>query len=806
MKKNILTIGLLVSLLAVGALTNNARKEENALEVRDVLVEDFGNEASGRLVRREANEVASNKLSNVKAQISSVTEANTRHIRFVAALDSYLYEEVSFTITASNGEETKTLVNNEVVTTAYTHVEANEATLSASEAFGEGYTYLVAYTINNVPESAWGFSFSATVNARATGYDESVSQSATRVISDMIAVEDEMNVDVWDGSVAEKITRGSGTEEDPYVVTSGAELAFFSQNSNLADYSKAYYKLGRDLDLNNISWTPIGSSVAFGGTFDGNGKSIIGLNTSVSTGNTGLFGLANGATIQNLEVTGTIGSSSNYNSILLARGAAVAIKNCVTKGSVTNSKQFAGGIVSILNAGATGTKSIIENCTNYADISASDYGVGGITGYLNSGAVVEISNCKNYGDMNYTSHYVGGIVGRALKVEGSFIKNCYNFGDVLQNASSTTSVTTCGGIIGDNTIKVENCYNYENAKINGYTGLAGTAIFHSNNRTALATKNAMICGYFRPDATTDAGFINCGMCDIDGNIILSGDVDSYAGNAATSIALGEGTLENPYQISSGAELAFMAQKVNAKDTTYAHAYYKLTKNLHLNNKSWTPIGLQTNPFQGHFDGNGNTIMGLSISRAGGTGLFGHVADAYIMDLNVIGNVNSTGVNSGILVGRGQISTISNCTTRGSIVSTAGYIGTISASANNYQSGVSGTQTKMVINNCTNYATVTCNATGTAYAGGIIAAHNVIIELDGCKNYGNVTSTGSHAGGIIGTTNGNFVGSFIKNCSNYGDITSANSLYTGGIAGISAFTLENCYVDENVKINGVAFKA
>ena len=192
MKKNILTIGLLVSLLAVGALTNNARKEENALEVRDVLVEDFGNEASGRLVRREANEVASNKLSNVKAQISSVTEANTRHIRFVAALDSYLYEEVSFTITASNGEETKTLVNNEVVTTAYTHVEANEATLSASEAFGEGYTYLVAYTINNVPESAWGFSFSATVNARATGYDESVSQSATRVISDMIAIEDEM--------------------------------------------------------------------------------------------------------------------------------------------------------------------------------------------------------------------------------------------------------------------------------------------------------------------------------------------------------------------------------------------------------------------------------------------------------------------------------------------------------------------------------------------------------------------------------------------------------------------------------------
>ena len=240
MKKNILTIGLLVSLLAVGALTNNARKEENALEVRDVLVEDFGNEASGRLVRREANEVASNKLSNVKAQISSVTETNTRHIRFVAALDSYLYEEVSFTITASNGEETKTLVDNEVVTTAYTHVEANEATLSASEAFGEGYTYLVAYTINNVPESAWGFSFSATVSARATGYDESVSQSATRVISDMIAIEDEMTpIERVDAELNFNYENGA-------VFTKGADRKPEFTVSEGADYTYHFYCEAKD--------------------------------------------------------------------------------------------------------------------------------------------------------------------------------------------------------------------------------------------------------------------------------------------------------------------------------------------------------------------------------------------------------------------------------------------------------------------------------------------------------------------------------------------------------------------------------
>lgn len=803
MRKNIVSVGLLVTLLTIGALTSNVKEERNTLEVRDVLVEDYHNEASGRLIRREANEVASNKLSNLKAQISSVNDNGTRHIRFVVALDSYLYENVTFTITVNNGEETRTLVDNEAVTTAYTHLIAAGETLSASDAFGEGYAYLVAYTINNVPESAWEFEFSATVSARAEGYNEDVVTSATRVISDMIALEEdaEYKYDVWDGTVASQIAIGTGTEEDPYVLNSGAELAFVSQNSSNATYSKAYYKLGRDLDLNNNSWTPIGSSVAFGGTFDGNGKSIIGLNVNISTGTVGLFGLVNSACIENLDVTGTTGSSSDYNSILVARAAAAIIRNCVTRGSITSSNQFAGGIVSIVNNGAAGTKTIIDNCTNYADITASDYGVGGIAGYLNSNAVVEISNCRNYGDMNYTSHYVGGIVGRALKVEGSFIKNCYNFGDIIQ--ISTTSVTTCGGIIGDNTILVENCYNYENAKINGYSGLAGTAVFSSDIGTPLSTKNAMICGYFRSDSTTDAGFVNCGICDENGNVILSGDTDIWTGSAATSIALGTGTEEDPYQISSGAELAFVAQKVNAKDTTYASAYYKLTKNLHLNNTNWTPIGLQTNPFQGHFDGNEKTIMGLSVVRAGGTGLFGHIADAYISNVNVIGNIDSTNVNSGMLVGRGQVSTISNCTTRGTINSTAGYVGTIAASANNYQDGVSGAQTKMVIKNCTNYATVNCTATGTTYVGGIISAHNVAIELDGCTNYGSVTSTASHAGGIIGTTNGTFVDSVIKNCSNYGDITSANSAYTGGIAGVSAFTLENCYVDEKVKINGVA---
>ena len=38
-----------------------------------------------------------------------------------------------------------------VVTTAYTAVEVGNGVLTASEVFGEGYNYLIAYTINGVP-------------------------------------------------------------------------------------------------------------------------------------------------------------------------------------------------------------------------------------------------------------------------------------------------------------------------------------------------------------------------------------------------------------------------------------------------------------------------------------------------------------------------------------------------------------------------------------------------------------------------------------------------------------------------------
>ena len=589
------------------------------------------------------------------------------------------------------------------------------------------------------------------------------------------------NYDVWDGSVATSIAKGTGTEADPYVINSGEELAFFSANSASATYSKAHYKLGANINLNNNAWTPIQT---FYGTFDGNGKKIIGLKVDGTT-NLGLFAISNGATIRNMDVDGTIVGSSSKVAVLVGNAIASNFNNCVTRGSVVGGDLYTAGFAGMIDG--NGKTTTINNCTNYASVKGKNTGTGGITSYTNY-SIVKIENCKNYGDLSYASHYVGGIVGRALKAEGSYIKNSYNFGNIAKY-DSTTTVTTVGGIIGDNTLKVENCYNYEKALVNGYSAIAGTVDLYPKTAGGHSNLKGAICGLLRATnlSNSDVGFVNCGICDEEGNVIFDGDYDLWNGSVATSIANGTGTEADPYQISSGAELAFMGSKMT--DSTYASAYYKVTKNIHLNNKTWTSIGL-SKPFQGHFDGNGKTILGLSQpNQTGISGLFAVVADAYISNLTVIGNIASSAANAGILVGRSQIATISNCTTRGTIVSTIAnsYVGGLVASINKYANGISGTQTSALIENCTNYADVT----GLGYVASIMVTHDATVptRVIGCKNYGTVTATGDVVGGLcaIIRANGELINSI-----NYGEFNATGTTKVGIIVGTNAGKVTNCY--------------
>src|SRR5690606_24418232 len=68
---------------------------------------------------------------------------------------------------------------------------------------------------------------------------------------------------------------------------------------------------------------------------------------------------------------------------------------------------------------------------------------------------------------------------------------------------------------------------------------------------------------------------------------------------------GKGTKEEAYLISSADHLKNLAYAVTI-GATAQNAHYKLTADIYLNGEQMPVIGTQSNPFSGHFDGNGMT--------------------------------------------------------------------------------------------------------------------------------------------------------------------------------------------------------
>ena len=124
------------------------------------------------------------------------------------------------------------------------------------------------------------------------------------------------NMDVWFGNTATEFSGGTGTEDDPFIISSGAELKLLEQlvlnreKYNKEDYADLYYYLDKSIDMSEGGeWTPIGfddgsvnSVKAFSGYFDGGDHVIYGLQLPErpEINCIGFFGYVIKATIANL--------------------------------------------------------------------------------------------------------------------------------------------------------------------------------------------------------------------------------------------------------------------------------------------------------------------------------------------------------------------------------------------------------------------------------------------------------------------------------------------------------------------------
>ncbi len=254
-------------------------------------------------------------------------------------------------------------------------------------------------------------------------------------------------------------------------------------NSTLTSDLAGYYILAVDVDLNSVSWTPVGSdSTPFTGIFDGGGRSISNLtiNASGSDNYQGFFGYNSGKLI-NICLTESSVIGSGYVGALAGNNSGGIIIDCNIAGYATGTSNIGG-----LAGANTGT---ITNCSFSGNVSGTTNNIGGLIEY-NAGQVFSshstgtiaayehvggligkndnaVYNSYATGSVSVADNYAGGLTGENY---GGIIINCYATGAVsgegyyyeglagknsgsVTNSYSTRSVTGtsyAGGFVGEN--------------------------------------------------------------------------------------------------------------------------------------------------------------------------------------------------------------------------------------------------------------------------------------------------------------------------------------------------------------------
>ena len=204
---------------------------------------------------------------------------------------------------------------------------------------------------------------------------------------------------------------------------------------------------------------------------------------------------------------------------------------------------------------------------------------------------------------------------------------------------------------------------------------------------------------------------------------------------------GNGSVENPYQIATAEQLDAVRD--------FLDKHFILTADIDLveyaSGEGWEPIGDANAPFSGSFDGNGHSIINLSINRPDRdhVGLFGNAEGAAFSNLNlqveVVGDYRVGG-----LVGNLEPGTISDVHLSGTVTGTTNEVG-----------GLAGRIKFTDIRSSS--ANVPVSGGSTTFGGG------------------------SDLGGLVGNVQN---GSSIVDCAAYGSISvhSVFSLRTGGLLG------------------------
>ena len=237
-----------------------------------------------------------------------------------------------------------------------------------------------------------------------------------------------------------KQPKGEGTKESPYQITSAEELAWFRDTVN-SGTTDIHARLLQDIDLNNVSWEPIGTQEKpYNGTFDGNAYTISNFwlgdySDSDPISEKGLFGwIGLGGTIQDVVVkVDYMGSTYKPDNVNVIK--------C--------------GLIAAYNAGT------IQRCSAIVYYTFHVKGEFGAIAYRNSGTIEDCLSAVGKLQSDILIPENASAAGIAYENSGT-IKNCLFDGELRTDGITGTSYVPKDYAIAKNSSggKITNCYYY----------------------------------------------------------------------------------------------------------------------------------------------------------------------------------------------------------------------------------------------------------------------------------------------------------------------------------------------------------
>ena len=315
--------------------------------------------------------------------------------------------------------------------------------------------------------------------------------------------------DVWDGSTASSLTGGGKSEDDPYLISTGAELKLLADNSRAAGLGSCYVKLTNDIVLNDGTFDKSGAFTKRGRTasqpnewlpmgeaswhIDGDGHSISGMYIKCNEAKVGLISRITGGgyirdlTIKDSYVTSSQapGSYKGYIGVFAGQSSRTSFTNCAGENNiaVTNNCYLTGGIVGWSYGG---------DSFNVVHVSGSIQGSGALAGIAGRANGATFKNCWNKMNIDNanTDRPIRQSGGLAAMADSSEFYNCVNLG-YLHGGSRI------GGIAGEAPGKMKNCYTTSD--------ISGIKEYGSRNYVAtlagMNSKNVAVQGCYAEDGS-----------------------------------------------------------------------------------------------------------------------------------------------------------------------------------------------------------------------------------------------------------------------------------------------------------------